>query len=161
SWAEGTVGWDGFAAPPRYEGGPGDVLFTANNRTLPADDAARLGRVWMPPYRANRIADLLGGDGRFDEAALAALPLATRVEAYDAIRGVALEVLGEDDPDPLAASARARIAEWSGHAETGEAGFRLLHAFYRALLERLIAPLLAPAIEADSLFVYRWPLADE
>src|SRR5690606_20934049 len=41
------------------------------------------------------------------------------------------------------------------------AGFRLLHAFYRALLERLIAPLLAPAIEADSLFVYRWPLADE
>jgi penicillin amidase len=161
SWADAAVGWNGFAAPPRYEGGPGDVLFTANNRTLAADDAARIGRVWMPPYRAKRIADLLGGDGRFDESALAAIQLDTRVEAYDAIRDIALEVLEVDDPDPLAAAARAEIAAWSGRAETQEVGFRLLHTSYRALLERLIVPLLAPALEADPLFVYRWPLADE
>jgi penicillin amidase len=37
----------------------------------------------------------------------------------------------------------------------------LLHAYYRTLLDRALTPLLAPAIEADSSFVYRWPLADE
>ena len=37
----------------------------------------------------------------------------------------------------------------------------MLHAYYRALPERTLEPLLAPAIEADPGFVYRWPLADE
>lgn len=163
SWASGDAGWAGLIEPPRYVGGPDDVLFTANNRMLPAAEAAQLGRVWMPPYRAKRIADLLGNGQSFDEAALAAMQLDTRVEAYDEIRRVALEVLDgdDDDEDGVVAFARAAIEDWDGRAETSNVGFRLLHAFHRELLERLLAPLLAPAIEADPGFVYRWPLADE
>ncbi|HEX6995980.1 MAG TPA: penicillin acylase family protein [Gammaproteobacteria bacterium] len=161
SWASGAFAWSGFAEPPRYEGGPDDVLFTANNRTLRAEDAARLGRVSMPPYRAKRIADLLASGDRFDEAALAAMQLDTRVEAYDAIRQVALEVLDEHAQDAAVATARAAVAAWDGHAEPDDVGFRVLDAFYDALLERLLVPLLAPALEADPTFVYRWPLADE
>jgi len=160
SWASGAYAWNGFAEPPRYEGGPDDVLFTANNRILPAEDAAGLGRVWMPPYRAKRIAELLAADGRFDEAALAAMQLDTRVEAYDEIRRVALDVL-DDARDPTVVAARAAIEAWGGRAEPADVGFRVLEVFYRALLERLLVPLLAPALEADPAFVYRWPLADE
>jgi len=161
SWADGTLSWDGYTPPPRYEGGPDDVLFAANNRLLPAGDAARLGRISMPPYRAKRIADLLAASGHFDEAALAAIQLDTRVEAYDEIRRIALDVLDPDDPDPSVAAARAAIAAWNGRAEPSEVGFRLLHEFHRALIERLLVPLLAPAIAADPGFVHRWPLADE
>ncbi len=157
---EAHMGWDGFAEPPTYAGDPADVLFTANNRTLPADDAAGLSRVWMPPFRAKRIADLLAAERRFDEAALAAIQLDTRVEAYDEIRRIALDVLG-DDTDERIVAARAAIAAWDGRAEADSTGFRLLHAMHRALLERLLVPLLGPAIEADPQFVYRWPLADE
>src|SRR5690606_5935254 len=103
SWADGAFSWDGYAAPPRYEGGPDDVLFAANNRVLPTGDAARLGRMFMPPYRAKRIADLLAAGGRLDEAALAAMQLDTRVEAYDEIRRIALDVLETDDADPTVA----------------------------------------------------------
>src|SRR5690606_21776090 len=63
--------------------------------------------------------------------------------------------------DSAIAAARAAIEGWDGRAEIDDVGFRLLHAYYRALLERLLVPLLAPAIEADPDFVYRWPLADE
>jgi len=160
AWATGAFAWNGFAEPPRYEGDPDDVLFTANNRTLVAEDAARLGRVFMPPYRAKRIADLLAAGDEFDEAALAAIQLDTRVEAYDEIRQVALEVL-DDDGNATVAAARAAIAAWDGRAEPTDVGFRVLHTFHRALLERLLVPLLAPALEADPAFVYRWPLADE
>src|SRR5690606_20547133 len=161
AWSGGALGGDGYAVPPRYEGGPGDALFTANNRTLRGADAERLGRISMPPWRAKRIADLLADGARFDEAALAAIQLDTRVEAYDDIRRVALDVLEPDERDSAIAAARAAIEGWDGRAEIDDVGFRLLHAYYRALLERLLVPLLAPAIEADPDFVYRWPLADE
>lgn len=154
------IGWDGYAAPPTYAGDPSDVLFTANNRTLPAVDAAGLSRVFMPPFRAKRIADLLAEEGRFDEAALAAIQLDTRVEAYDEIRRLALDALADDADEPIVA-ARAAIAAWDGRAEADSTGFRLVHAMHRALLERLLVPLLGPALEADPQFVYRWPLADE
>jgi penicillin amidase len=61
----------------------------------------------------------------------------------------------------LLARARSHVQSWNGHADVDQPGFRILHAYYRALLERVLAPLLAPAIEADPTFVYRWPLADE
>ena len=161
SWSGGTLGWNGYAAPPRYEGGRGDALFTANNRTLPAADAERLGRVSMPPWRAKRIADLLADGTRFDETALAAMQLDTRVEAYDEIRRVALDVLEPDEPDAVIAAAREAIESWDGRAEIDDVGFRVLHTFHRALLERLLVPLLAPALDTDPDFVHRWPLADE
>ena len=45
--------------------------------------------------------------------------------------------------------ARALAEAWNGRADVDQAAFRMLHAYYRALLERTLEPLLAPAIEAD------------
>jgi penicillin amidase len=111
--------------------------------------------------RAKRIADLLDAGRDFDETGFLNMQLDTRAEAYDFVRDLALEVLSPSETDPELAAARARIAVWNGRADTDQVGFRLLHVYHRALLSRVLSPLLAPVRAADPTFVYRWPLADE
>lgn len=161
SLADGSRRWAGWLEPPQRIGDAGGALFTANSRTLAADDAAALSRMWMRPLRAKRIADLLAPGTALDEQASLAMQLDTRAEGYDELRAVVLEVVAADETEPLLARARAHVAAWNGHADADQPGFRLLQVYYRVLLERALTPLLAPAIAADAAFVYRWPLADE
>jgi penicillin amidase len=161
SLADGSRRWDGWLEPPRRFGGAGGALYTANSRTLPAGEADGLSRMWMRPLRAKRIADLLADGAPLDEHGALAMQLDTRADGYDVLRDVVLEVVPAAEREPLLARARAHAAAWNGHADVDQPGFRLLHAFYRTLLERALTPLLAPAIAADPAFVYRWPLADE
>jgi penicillin amidase len=161
SLADGSRRWEGWLEPPRRAGSAEGALFTANSRTLEADEAATLSRMWMRPLRAKRIADLLSPGKVLDEPGALAMQLDTRAEGYEALRAAVLEVIASDETEPLLARSRAHAAAWNGHADVDQPGFRLLHAYYRALLERALTPMLAPAIAADRDFVYRWPLADE
>jgi penicillin amidase len=161
SLADGGRRWDGWLEPPLLLGGRADALFTANSRTLPSATADTVSRMWMRPLRAKRIADLLAARRAFTEGDFLAMQLDTRAEGYDALRSAVLAAVASDDPEPLLRRARAHVEQWNGHADADQAGFRILHSYYRVLLERAIAPLLAPATAADAGFVYRWPLADE
>jgi penicillin amidase len=161
SLADGSRAWQGRLAPPRRIGGDDGVLYTANSRTLPRPEAEAMSRMYMRPLRAKRIADLLAAQRTFSERDLLSLQLDTRAEGYEQLRAAALDAVRADERDALLARARAHVAAWNGNADVGEPGFRILHAYYRALLERTLAPLLAPAAAADPAFVYRWPLADE
>ncbi len=161
SWAAGDRGWQGRLEPPRLEDPADGVLFTANNRTLAEPDADSLTHMWMRPLRAKRIADMLAEHPRLDARTSLAMQLDTRAEGYDFVRDIALEVLAPDDPDPVLRRVRAHVAAWNGRADADQPGFRLLQVFYRALLERVLSPLLARPRAADPAFVYRWPLADE
>jgi penicillin amidase len=115
--------------------------------------------MWMRPLRAKRIDDLLAEQRTFDERGFLAMQLDTRAEGYDVIRDTILEVAA--GADGKLERARELAAAWNGHADVDQPAFRMLHAYYRTVLERALEPLLAPAIEADLSFVYRWPLADE
>jgi penicillin amidase len=161
SLADGSRSWQGRRAPPGAIGGRDGALFTANNRTLPPEQADAVSRMWMRPLRAKRIDDLLAEQRSFDERGFVAMQLDTRAEGYEQIRATILDVVAVDERDAKLAQARALAAAWNGHADIDQAALRLLHAYYRALLGRTLEPLLAPAIEADPTFVYRWPLADE
>lgn len=161
SWASGQRSWNGLLEPPALSEGRGGVLLSANNRTLPREDSDRLSRLWMRPFRARRIAELLDARSRFTERDFLDMQLDTRAEAYDRFRDLLLEAVPADDNDAGLRAARAEVERWNGHADTDQAGFRLLHLFYRALLERVLTPLLLPARQADPGFSYRWPLADE
>ncbi|HEY8521746.1 MAG TPA: penicillin acylase family protein [Gammaproteobacteria bacterium] len=161
SWADGAAAWQGTLELPARVAPEDGVVLTANNRTLPADEAAAFGRFWMRPLRAKRADDLLRAERRFDEQALLAMQLDTRAEGYDVLRDVVLEVVPLDERDRLLVRARRHVAEWNGRADVDQPGFRILQLYYSALLERALGPLLAPAAEADERFVYRWPLADE
>ncbi len=161
SWADGSAGWRGLVAPPRLDAGGDAALFTANNRPLPRERAARLARGWRRPLRADRIAELLARQPSFDEHDFLEMQLDTRAAAYDMLRDIVLEVTGADESDPGLAAARRSVASWNGRADAAETGFRILQAYYVRLLDRVLGPLVMPAIEADPSFVYRWPLADE
>jgi penicillin amidase len=115
----------------------------------------------MTPLRASRIAELLAAKATFAEPDFLAMQLDTRTLGYDQIRDVLLEVVPSGETEPLLARARAHVLAWNGRADTDQPGFRIVQLYYRALLERALAPLFAPAVEVDPGFVYRWPLADE
>ena len=161
SWADGTRGWQGYVQPPSKVGSDRGVLFQANNRALPLDVAGQIGRMWVRPLRAYRIEEMLAAKERFVESDFLKMQLDTRAVAYEPIRDLLLEVVPADEPTRALSEARKLAANWNGRADADQAGFRLLHAYYLNLLERVLAPLLQPAITADPNFVYRWPLADE
>jgi penicillin G amidase len=153
-------GWRGTVAMP-YVGPSAETLFTANSRTLPREAAMRLSRMWMRPLRAERIDELLDNGAMLAEPALLTMQLDTRARAYDRIRELVLEVVPEQTSDLRRAWARRVALGWDGRADADSEAFRLLQTYYRLLLERTLAPLLAPVRAADPDFVYRWPLADE
>jgi penicillin amidase len=117
--------------------------------------------MWMRPLRAKRIDDLLAERRTFAERDFLAMQLDTRAEGYEQIRATILDVVPQDEREPKLLRARELAAAWDGTAGVEQTGLRLLQAYYRMLLDRALTPLLAPAIEADPSFVYRWPLADE
>jgi len=161
SLADGSRSWQGRRAPPGAIGGRDGALFTANSRTLAPPQADTLSRMWMRSLRAKRIDDLLMENRTLDERGFLAMQLDTRAEGYDVIRDTILEVVAADEHDATLKRARELAQGWNGHADVDQPAFRMLHAYYRALTARALEPLLAPAIEADPSFVYRWPLADE
>jgi penicillin amidase len=161
SLADGTRSWQGRMAPPGALGGRDGVLFTANSRTLARERADAVSRMWMRPLRAKRIEELLSEQRTFDERDFLAMQLDTRAEGYEQIRATLLSAVPDAEREPKLARARELAQAWNGNADVDQPAFRLLHVYYRALLERTLEPLLAPAIDADPSFVYRWPLADE
>ena len=161
SLADGSRSWQGRRPPPGAIGGRDGALFTANSRTLPPSQADAVSRMWMRPLRAKRIDDLLAERRTFGERDFLAMQLDTRAEGYEQIRATILDVVPQDEREPKLARARELAETWNGSADVDQTGFRLLQAYYRTLLDRALTPLLAPAIEADPGFVYRWPLADE
>ena len=161
SLADGSRSWQGRLPPPGALGGRDGAIFTANNRTLSVERASAVSRMWMRPLRAKRIDDLLAAQRTFAERDFLAMQLDTRAEGYEQIRAAVLEVAGDDERDASLAQARDLARNWNGNADVEQPAFRMLHAYYRTLLERALEPMLAPAIAADATFVYRWPLADE
>lgn len=159
SRADGARAWAGYREPPSVAGA--DKVLNANNRPLPADLAARYGRIWTRSYRAHRIDELLAASDRFAERDFVAMQLDTDASAYAPFRDLILEVVGADEPDPELRAARELALGWNGRAEATSRAFRLLQAYYRGLLDGVLGPLLEPALAADPDFVYRWPLADE
>jgi penicillin amidase len=152
SRADGVTAWDGELPEPQLAGAGLDTVFTANNRTLAADDAAAYGSMWMRPLRAQRIAELLAGAATVTERTSLDMQLDAQAAAYEALQALVLEAVPEVEQDAALARARDHVRNWSGRAEAEEPGFRILHLYYRALLERVLGPLLAAPAAADPAF---------
>ncbi len=164
SWADGTRRWAGGideALRPVIIDPPGGALFTANNRTMPTLTSRQLGHNWIMPSRAARIAERLATAATFTERDLLDIQLDTRSRMHDQVRAIVLEVVSENETDEVLARVRRHVEAYNGHADLDQVGFRIVARYYDMLQERVLAPLLAPAIEADGTFRYTWPMADE
>ncbi|MCG6941983.1 MAG: penicillin acylase family protein [Thiohalocapsa sp.] len=135
----GWVGWQPFANNPGVTNPPDGRLVSANNRSLPLEQADAVGHSWIAPYRAERILELLD-----DASALTAADLAHMQADRDSIRArVFMASLRRVLPElkvlePAAARAAERdLLHWSGDfppdSHAGALFGLLVPALYQAL----------------------------
>ena len=164
SRVQAQLGWDGplpEALRPLLANPPDGILFSANNRPGSRSGEAEVSQAWLSPVRAHRIAERLKAQQKFSEEDFLAIQLDTRSPLHDQARDLVLDLLQEEESDPLLARVRRHVQAWNGHADRDQVGFRILEAYYDELMDRVLTPLLAPVLEAEERFVYNWPLATE
>jgi len=159
SWADGSVGWDGFLAAedyPRVVNPIRGFLWTANNRvvgpealSISGDGGFALGA------RARQIRDDLTALATADEQALLQIQLDDRAIFLGRWKELLLETLS---PEAIAdAPRRAELRElletnWSGRASTDSAAFRMVRAFRLTFSDQVLRVLTADCLETDQRF---------
>ncbi|MGE5153915.1 MAG: penicillin acylase family protein [Bdellovibrio bacteriovorus] len=151
-WVAGYA-WQGYldqATNPGLADPPGEVLITANNRTVPAERAGQIGHAWMAPFRADRIAERLSDGGPFTPADLASIQM-DRVDLQAELTQRALRRLEPElrALDPQAwAIAEEHLLGWDA-TMAGESPSAALFALIEpALYRALYGDELGPDLEA-------------
>nr|WP_321885165.1 penicillin acylase family protein [Paraburkholderia bannensis] len=141
------IGWQGYRSsddyPVRVDPAAGR-LWTANNRTLPLADVARIGDAGTDlGARATQIRNDLFALPHASAHDLLAVQTDDRAFWIVYWRRVALDAL---DPRALAghperAEFRRLVEAWNGRADVDAVGYRLLRAFYFSLYDAWFGPL--------------------
>lgn len=156
----------GWAGPidesdrPRLIDPPDAILYSANARTLPLEQARLLGWCWASGERAARIAERLRGMSAVSEHDLLELQLDTRAAIFDDLASIILSCIGPDDADLSVRAARAAVESWNGRADAESVGFRVLERYASTLREVLINPLWTQGRARDIGLTY-WSMQDE
>jgi penicillin G amidase len=139
---EAGYGWTGYVPAtdnPSLTDPEGGALITANNRTIPLDYPVNVTHSWSPPYRAQRIAELLAEGPAQDADAALRLQMdrvSLQARGYLAELRRILPRLLEVDPQARSIADRF-LLRWGGEfrADSRSAAlFALLRtALYRAL----------------------------
>jgi len=149
--------WDGYlswAEHPRAVDPADGYLVTANNRVATALPPSLASGFWEPPYRATRIASLLGqardakvrdmADMQADVCSLQAAGIVTRL-----VRPTRARLA-----DTRARRAADLLLAWDYRMDADSAAAALYHLFYQELLKQCVRPVLerrAPGLFARYL----------
>ena len=165
-WADGNVGWDGpvdESLRPMLLDPPGGILFTANNRTVPVEQAMQLGTTWRSGTRASRIGELLNATEQMDEGEHFQMQLDSRVAFYDFYQQLAMAIDPGDDPRLKLALKMIDVnaGGWDGYAEVDARGLPLLIEFHLRLRAAIMSPIVIACRRVSPGFRYSWPLREE
>ncbi|MGZ5053024.1 MAG: penicillin acylase family protein [Methylobacter sp.] len=165
SWADGSVGWNGYVEPeelPRLIDPVEGLLVSANDRRFGKNYPYVIGHQFGNGYRAFRITQQLGQMPQFNESAMFNLQLDTGSEFYAFYQQLALQILSGEviEAQPDLAKARNYLLAWDGRADVGSLGFALLVEFRRQLAESVFTPFLSASRQADKNFSYAWTYID-
>jgi penicillin amidase len=165
SWADGSVGWDGYVEPenlPRIINPPEGILASANERRFGKDFPYVIGHQFGNGYRAYRITRQLRQMPQFSESAMFNLQLDTGSEFYAFYQQLALQVLSGEAiaAQPDLAEAHDYLLAWNGRADVDSLGFALLVEFRKQLAESVFTPFLSASRQADKSFSYNWTYID-
>jgi len=137
--------WSGylpFAELPRAFNPPGGTLVSANHKIVPAGYPHHLTVEWQPPYRAQRIAELLHGTPSHSVASFAHMQL-------DALslpmRELLPLLLGTKPKTAEAGELLAMLAAWDGTMAAGRPEPLIASAWWRELSRALYADELGEA----------------
>ncbi len=165
SWADGSVGWDGYVEPenlPRIIDPPEGMLASANDRRLGKNYPYVIGHQFGNGYRAYRITRQLAQMPKMSEQAVFDLQLDTESEFYAFYQQLALNSLTNQAiaQQPNLAEARDYLSAWDGRADVDSLGFALLVEFRKQLIESVFTPFLSASRQADKDFNYAWTYID-
>ena len=139
---ETDSGWTGYLP---FEQNPGVTnpashqLLNANNRSIPEDSPVNVGHSWLPPYRAQRIEELLDDQPAWDADALARMQAdreSVRARVFLASLRRALPELRVQDPEAARIAERELLAwrgDFSPDSRPAALYGLLLPALYQAL----------------------------
>ncbi|AMH42907.1 MAG: penicillin acylase family protein [Pseudomonadota bacterium] len=134
-------GWQAYLAPAAYPSRispPLGRLWSANNRTLPLDQAAIAGDAGTDlGARAAQIRDDLFALPHATERDMLAIQTDDRARWIENWRGIALSALDASalKDHPQRAEFRRLIETWNGRADADATGYRLVRAFYFSLYD--------------------------
>jgi penicillin G amidase len=135
------TGWKGYLPPDAYPvrvNPPAGRIWTANNRTLPPAEAARIGDAGTDlGARATQIRNDLLALPRATERDMLSVQTDDRAFWIEYWRRVALDALDTRalDGHPERAEFRRLVVGWNGRADTEAIGYRLVRAFYYSLYD--------------------------
>jgi penicillin amidase len=161
SWANGTIGWQGYIAPndmPTLIDPPNGFIVTANNRTLGTEYPYTIGHNFDNGYRSYQIHRFLSTMENITENEMFTLQLDTTSAFYEFYGSLALAILTEDifKENPILRHVRKNIEQWNGKAELHSKGIAFLSTFRKMIVDKVILSYLAPCLEADAKFAFRW-----
>jgi penicillin amidase len=160
------AGWSGWVpqdSMPRVIDPPAGFLATANQRTVGGLAWQRVGTGCGVPWRARRIANVLGSRGNWTVAGAESL----QNDLDDAMLGDCARALDRAlTPESIARdstlrSARRLLDRWDHRADTTSASHAFLRYVRLAIHQALLRPLVAPCVARDPSFVYSWSMEDE
>lgn len=136
---DGSADWTGFLpfeALPHVERPASGVIANANNRVVPPDHAAFLGRDWHGDWRFRRIGELLAASPRADAAGFAAMQADRRslfaADVLPAFRAA-------PRPPGAAGAAQDLLAAWQGEMDGARPQPLIFHATLGRFSEALRA----------------------
>lgn len=153
SWADGKAGWAGYLSPdeiPVIKNPAGHRVWTANTRVVGGDALARLGfGDYSEGSRAGQIRDDLLAHDRFDEKGLMAIQLDDNAPFLQFWQHQLLQSLSERAADGVLSGMAPQVENWGGRAVPASVGYRLVHDFRSAVLNRIYDAYLSP-LAADA-----------
>jgi penicillin amidase len=136
------AGFIPFAELPRSFNPPGGQIVTANQKIVAPDYRHHITAEWFPPYRAQRIEELLAARAQHDRASFArmqadvlSLPARELLPRMIAIQGTSAE----------SSEALKWLSAWDGEMAAGRTEPLLFVAWWRELSRALYADELGPA----------------
>jgi acyl-homoserine lactone acylase PvdQ len=138
----GEYGWSGYIdrrRNPSVENPASALLVTANNRTLSLDAPIHVSRSWEPPYRAQRIRELLANQVNLTSATFASIQLDREsIEARHWIRALDRIAPELEAADPAASAiAEEYLLEWDATFNLNSRSAALFVRLRDALNEQL------------------------
>ena len=147
---EAKYDWQGFIPfeeLPRQFNPPSGVIATANEKITPPGYRYWITSKWEPPFRARRIAELLGARQRHDLASFAAMQADVR-SLY--VREVLPLLLAAPLDSDTARQAAALLRNWDGEMRRKRAEPLIVTAWLRELTRLVYAD------ELGDLFATNW-----
>ncbi len=161
SWADGTVGWDGWLDPdavPRVVDPPAGRIWTANARVVSGDMLHTLGDGGYDlGARARQIRDQLFAIEDATPQAMLNIQLDDRALFLAPWRELMLEVLSQQHSSGgrrIDELVRVVKSEWTGRASIDSVAYRIVRGWRSHVARRALVPLVAACVEKNPRFDY-------